>query len=128
MPYKDQHSERCKRSARERGKRYREKNKEKEQQRSKKYREENEESIKEYYKKRQKTSHVYYKNSMIRSWKEQGIIDTDYDLLFDLYIKQTHCWICGKEYLVRKDRQLDHDHDTGEPRYICCRGCNNKLK
>ena len=55
-------------------------------------------------------------------------IDDDYDALFEVYKKETHCWICGKEYVKRNDRQLDHDHETGEPRYICCISCNCKLK
>ena len=58
------------------------------------------------------------------SWKRQGIIDSDYKLLYDCYKSQTHCWICLKEYKESNDRCIDHDHDSGEPRYICCRSCN----
>jgi len=121
MPYKDPHSERAIRSRKEAQKRYRERNKEK-------LKEKNKEKLKERQKKYHKTSPVYYKYNTIYSWKQQGIIDDDYDLLFEVYVKQTHCWICGKEYDKRINRHLDHDHETGEVRYICCRSCNAKLK
>ena len=105
MPYKDPHSERAKRSVSERCKRWREKHKE---------------AIKEY----KQTSEVYYKGYIIYNWKRIGIIDTDYDLLFEVYKKETNCWICGKEFIKRLDKHLDHDHDTGEARYVCCCSCN----
>ena len=60
----------------------------------------------------------------IGSWKRQGIIDSDYKLLYDCYKSQTHCWICLKEYKSSYDKCIDHDHETGETRYICCRSCN----
>jgi len=88
-----------------------------------KYYENNKEKIKEY----QKTSPKHYKTNTIKNWKSHGIIDTDYDALFEVYIKQTHCWVCDKEYVKRNDKHLDHDHDTGEVRYICCGRCNTYL-
>ena len=144
MPYKDpekkkeydrRYREINKEKIKESNRRYREKNKEK----NKEYREKNKEKIKEYMteyleknkekvKEYQKTSPIHYKNRTIKNWKYKGIIDSDYDLLFQVYNKETHCWICGIEFDKRINRHLDHDHDTGEPRYICCRGCNNKLK
>jgi len=70
------------------------------------------------------------KTNRISNWKYQGIIDDDYDLLWDIFIKETNCWICGKEF--NKDngmdkRCLDHDHDItddGNVRYILCGYCN----
>ena len=127
MPYKDPYSERAIRSKKECQKRYREKHKEKDQQRHKKYREENKDKIRARQKEYEKTSPIYYKKYIICGWKQKGIIDDDYDLLFEVYKKETHCWLCGKEYVKRNDKHLDHDHGTGEPRYICCRSCNTKL-
>ena len=87
---------------------------------SKRYYEKNKDKRKEY----NRTSPVYYKYYIISSWKRQGMIDDDFDLLFEVYNKETHCWICGMEFDKRINRHLDHDHNTGEPRYICCRRCN----
>ena len=118
MPYKDPEKKK------ENNRRYYEKNKEKNKEKIKEYYQENKEKMKEY----QKTSPVRYKSRTIYDWKRQGIIDDDYDALFEVYKKETHCWICRKEFDKRNNRHLDHDHETGQVRYICCRSCNSKLK
>jgi len=64
------------------------------------------------------------KSFKICDWKRQGIVDTDYSALYDAYLKETNCYICGNEFKNSRDRHLDHDHDTGEVRYICCSNCN----
>ena len=63
----------------------------------------------------------------INGWKYQGVIDHDFDLLYDYLISQTNCMVCDIKFKNSLDRQLDHDHNTGEPRYICCCKCNNML-
>lgn len=70
---------------------------------------------------------VRRKSVRINNWKNQGIIDGDFDSLYKAYIKETHCWICDREFTSSRIRHLDHDHKTGEPRYICCIKCNTKL-
>ena len=60
----------------------------------------------------------------ISQWKQKGIIDEDLHAVCDYLIKETNCMVCFKEYKNTRDRHLDHDHDTGEIRYICCRKCN----
>tara|TARA_R110000824_G_C14657270_1_gene617391 strand:- start:19 stop:459 length:441 start_codon:yes stop_codon:yes gene_type:complete len=67
------------------------------------------------------------KNSRINKWKQRGIIDEDLSAVYDYYIKQPQCMICLKEYKDSYDRCLDHDHQTGEIRYICCRYCNTNF-
>jgi DNA-directed RNA polymerase subunit RPC12/RpoP len=67
------------------------------------------------------------KSIRINNWKNIGIIDSDFDSLYKTYIKETHCWICGREFTNSRFRHLDHDHETGEPRYICCIKCNTKV-
>ena len=86
---------------------------------------------KEKIKKSTKQYHIDNpKVSIISCWKKRGVIDNDYDLLYDYFITQTNCWICNKEYnnYNRMDRRcLDHDHtitDDGNVRYICCAYCN----
>ena len=70
------------------------------------------------------------KEYIIKQWKRQGIIDDDWDGLYDYFIKETNCMICDKIYntnIVNDKRCLDHDHDLlDEPnvRYICCAYCN----
>ena len=70
------------------------------------------------------------KSKIICTWKFNGIIEDDWDGLYEYFITQTNCWICDKVYNNDKhyDRRcLDHDHDLlDEPniRYICCGYCN----
>ena len=64
------------------------------------------------------------KSGRIGGWRSRGVIDTDFDALYDYYSKQTHCMICAKEFKNSRDRNLEHDHDDGSVRYICCQNCN----
>ena len=38
-------------------------------------------------------------------WRFRGVIDTDYDLLYDYFIKETNCMICDKVY--NKDEAVE---------------------
>ena len=67
---------------------------------------------------------AHRKSSRLQNWKQAGIIDEDLVAVYDYFITQTHCWICDTKYTESNFRCLDHDHDTGEIRYICCRYCN----
>jgi len=106
------------------------KNKEKHLARCKKYYEKN----KEHIINKERVRSVQYRQSAqgkktkkIIQWRLIGIIDEDLSAVYDYLIKQTHCMICLKEYINSKERNLDHDHQTGEIRYICCRSCNTNL-
>ncbi len=110
------------------------KNKERVKQKSKEYYEKNKDKRKEYNlanrdkikermkKWRQRDSSK--KTSKIEKWIARGVIDTDYSALYEAVLKETNCYICGNEFKDSFDRCLDHDHDTGEVRYIVCRDCN----
>lgn len=91
---------------------------------SKEYYENNKEKENEKCKKYNQTPKGI-KSRIISHWKERGIIDEDLDAVYDYYVKQTNCMICLKKYKDNFDRCLDHDHTTGEIRYICCRNCNS---
>ena len=67
------------------------------------------------------------KSSKICRWREQGIIDSDFDDLYNYVLGETNCMICDKKYKNSQDRQVDHDHDDGTVRYICCRKCNTTI-
>ena len=133
-------------------KQYRKNNKEKIKEKTKEWREQNKEHIKKYNlqwreenqkyledhkeikKDYSKKYHQLHKNDpevikgrQISKWRLRGIIDPDLESVYDYSLTQTHCWICFKEYNKNNtmDRRcLDHEHDTGEPRYICCHDCN----
>jgi len=70
------------------------------------------------------------KQKKISRWKEQGIIDGDYDSLYNCVNKETHCWICLKQFKSGQDKNVDHDYgitDDNNIRYICCNSCNCHL-
>ena len=106
---------------------YYEENREKINEYKRQYYLENKEKIDEKQKQYQNENDKLYR---ISQWKTQGIIDSDYELLYDVFIKETNCWICGKEFNKDNgmDRKcLDHDHeitDDGNVRYILCGYCN----
>ena len=97
----------------ERCAKYYQKNKEKEKKRIATYNSENPEKA--------------HRTHTISCWRSAGIEDEDFDLLYDVFMAETNCWICGKIFSTKKDydaKVLDHNHSTGEARYICCRYCN----
>ena len=117
MPYKNIEDRRKNSSE------YREKNREKIRKNHKEWRENNKEKIDKYYKKYYYSEHGK-KNETIKCWRLRGIIDEDLSAVYYYYIKQTHCMICLTEFINSQNRHLDHDHRTGEIRYICCANCN----
>lgn len=70
------------------------------------------------------------KSTLIASWKFRGIIHSNFDELYENYIKQTVCESCN--VVFNEDRKLncwkclDHDHSTGQFRKIVCNKCNSR--
>ena len=118
---------RTKEQQREYLKEYRDANKEKIKEQKKEYYQKNKEKIKEYYKEYHKTPQGKRFNS-IKNWKNIGII-CDYQHYYKIYLQQTNCYYCRKEFKNTKDRHLDHNHsitDYYNVRGILCRSCNIK--
>jgi len=106
-------------------KRYYERNKQKCYQASLKWKKNNPEKVKISQAKTDRRP-CAMKTRLIRCWKNQGIIDGDYESLYNEFVNTKECMICGHDFSKYK-KCLDHDHDTGEVRYICCDNCNNKF-
>ena len=64
-------------------------NKEKIAEYKQQYHLDNKEKIKQYYLDNPKIN-------IVSNWKYQGIIDDDFDTLYEYFITQTNCWICTK--------------------------------
>lgn len=116
MPYKDRYSPQAIASQRRRNKKHKDKFKEKYKAIDK--------LRTEYFKNYHKYSPVRYKRRTINNWKLKGVKDEDYDSLFNYYNECSECMICLNPFDKRINKHLDHDHITGEPRFILCRGCN----
>ena len=93
---------------------------------------------KKYYEKKKKeialknkTDPNRLKTHRISGWKRQGILCFDYNLLYDLFLKTTHCEYCGMflQGIGRDQKCLDHDHSINDKfniRAVLCKSCNNK--
>ena len=75
-----------------------------------------------------KNPYKNHKSKTLFSWRRAGIIDSDLHKLYDFVMEQTNCWVCDKQFGTNRKlmnhRSLDHDHDTGEFRLVCCTACN----
>ena len=95
--------------------------------RAKQYKKDNEEQINEYMKEYRKTE-VYKKSYRITNWKKSGVINDDFNSLYEYYINCKNCEDCNVElqqsnYGANK-KCLDHDHTTGQFRNVICHRCN----
>tara|TARA_R110002096_G_scaffold41653_1_gene112595 strand:+ start:375 stop:833 length:459 start_codon:yes stop_codon:yes gene_type:complete len=144
MPYKDKEKANEKQREwyeknKEKKKEYRQNNKEKIAERQREYYENNKEQInkqkKEYYEnnkeKRAEDDKIYRqtpagkKSRMMSCWRKRGVNNVNEEM-YNHYIATTHCECCSKEFSSSRDRHLDHDHETGEYRWVLCWSCNNK--
>ncbi len=60
-------------------------------------------------------------------WKRRGLVfenDLAFSIVYKRYIYATQCELCQKVFTKSKDRQMEHDHDTGNFRNIVCHKCN----
>ena len=105
------------------------KNKERMAKTAKEYYIKNEELYKQY----RQTNEAKKKNKIL-TWKRQGIMCFDFDLLYDLFISTTNCEFCKIKLTIDRHntsttRCLDHDHNITDKinvRGVLCISCNNK--
>ena len=62
------------------------------------------------------------------NWKRFGLIMNNFNDIYERYIYASKCELCNKEFKNTKDRQMEHNHETGEFRNIVCTSCNQKKK
>ena len=79
-------------------------------------------------KKKKKMNPKKYKTDKKAYWRYSGMkfTEEDFEYIYSEYMKATHCDLCDKQFKNTKDRQLDHNHETGEIRNIVCNRCNSK--
>ena len=66
----------------------------------------------------------YHKIRTKATWNFRGLLMDNFEEIYQKYIHATNCDLCGKEFTKSIDRQMDHDHKTGEFRNIVCCRCN----
>ena len=80
----------------------------------------------EYMKQLQKQPHII-KSKKIGVWKRRGVVNDDFDNLYENYLTANNCERCGiifDDTNKEKSRCLDHDHITGYFRAFLCNTCN----
>ena len=65
------------------------------------------------------------KSVRMANWRRYGVLNVN-DELYKHYLNCSNCEMCSRSFKNSYDKCLDHDHSTGEFRFILCRACNNK--
>ena len=108
-------------------KKYYQENKEKNKEKKKEYRKKNKENKREYQKEYKKSENGI-KSHVISNWKKRGVINDDFNSLYEYYLNCKNCEECNVELITgnkgSNKKCLDHDHKTGEFRNVLCNRCN----
>ena len=73
-----------------------------------------------------KTCYNAKKVSTINNWKRRGLKETKefMNQIYEEYLLSEECELCGEPYKNSLDKQMEHNHETGEFRNIVCKRCN----
>ena len=63
------------------------------------------------------------KTKRMSRWRSYGVNNLT-DELYEHYINCDKCEVCKCEFTDKNVKCLDHDHETGDFRYVLCRACN----
>lgn len=107
----------------------REKNREKLNEKCKEWYNKNQEHVRAY-----RNSPVGVRNRHINHWKEYHVkLNCDFpswEELYGYYVLQNNCELCGIQFYSdgrKNNKNLDHNHTTGQFRWVVCSKCNHKL-
>ena len=79
--------------------------------------------------KKQETAKKYIRSQAgikmrtMRNWRNLGVNNVN-DELYNYYRNVTNCEVCGNDFKNSRDKHLDHDHETGDFRWVLCHDCN----
>jgi len=70
-----------------------------------------------------------YKTRKRCAWRSNGLNMDTFEEVFDRHLNTTHCELCSclltiDRYNTDTTKCMDHNHLTGEFRFICCHRCN----
>ena len=60
----------------------------------------------------------------LSKWKRTGTIGDLKGFYDDRYLPAVKCEVCKNKFKNISDKNMDHDHITGEIRFVLCRSCN----
>tara|TARA_R110000796_G_scaffold240558_1_gene361679 strand:- start:145 stop:579 length:435 start_codon:yes stop_codon:yes gene_type:complete len=130
--YRIKHKEKYQEQQKEYNRLYYIENKEKQKEEMRLYYHQNKQKLRGQQKLYDKTEEGK-KSHRISSWKSQGILCFDWNLLYDIFINTTKCELCNCELNTntKTKKCLDHDHSINDRfniRYVLCHSCNCKLR
>ncbi len=86
---------------------------------------------KKAYNKMYQKSYMGLLNTRRKNWRTRGLNMSNFDRIYERYLNAERCELCNKEFVMLQcgysNKCMEHNHDTGEFRSICCRSCNNRM-
>jgi len=66
------------------------------------------------------------RHDKIKDWKKKGLKETKefMNQIYEEYLRSEECELCGEPYSKHNRKNMEHNHETGEFRNICCHRCN----